>query len=147
MSVSKKNILHVGGVDDKVTEEILHAAFVPFGELKSIQVPRNFTASKQIHKCISSSINTVSDKQRGFAFIEFESDSDAADAIENMDGSELFGKIIRCTIAKAVPKLAAGKAVWSTEDWIQSNVYDDGNEEDRLRDVTLVPTRSPDEED
>ncbi len=64
-----------------------------------------------------------------------------------MDGSELFGKVIRCTIAKAVPKLAAGKVVWSTEDWIQSNVYDDGNEEERLRDVTLVPTRTPDEED
>ncbi len=47
MSVTKKNILHVGGVDDAITEEILHAAFVPFGELKSIQVPKNFTASKQ----------------------------------------------------------------------------------------------------
>lgn len=46
MSVNRKNILYVGGIDDNVTEEILHAAFIPFGELKTIQIPKNFAASK-----------------------------------------------------------------------------------------------------
>jgi RNA recognition motif-containing protein len=87
------------------------------------------------------------DKQRGFAFVEFESEEDAADALENMDGSELFGKVIRCNIAKAVPKLAAGKAVWNSEDWIQSNLQDDVGEEERVPEVTLIPSKMDDEEE
>jgi hypothetical protein len=45
-AISKKNILYVGGLDGQVTEEILHAAFIPFGELKSIQIPKDFKASE-----------------------------------------------------------------------------------------------------
>ena len=41
----KLNTLYVGGIDDSVTEEILHAAFIPFGELKSIQIPKDYQQS------------------------------------------------------------------------------------------------------
>ncbi len=43
----KANLIYVGGLDDNVSEELLHAAFIPFGEIKSVQVVRDFVASKQ----------------------------------------------------------------------------------------------------
>lgn len=53
--MEKKNIVYVGGLDDAVSEEILHAAFIPFGELKSVQIPKNYQASKpfslHVHSC------------------------------------------------------------------------------------------------
>ncbi len=42
----KKNILYVGGIDGAVTEEIIFAAFAPFGDVKSIQIPKDFVESK-----------------------------------------------------------------------------------------------------
>jgi RNA recognition motif-containing protein len=42
----KKNSLYVGGIAQQVTEEVLHAAFIPFGDIKSIQIPKDFTESK-----------------------------------------------------------------------------------------------------
>jgi len=39
-------MLYVGGLDDTVTEEFLHAAFIPFGDLKSIQIPKDYKESK-----------------------------------------------------------------------------------------------------
>lgn len=89
------------------------------------------------------------DKHRGFAFIEFESEDDARDAIDNMDGSELFGKVLRCNVAKALPKLAPGKAAWSSEEWIQSNLNDENNQnqdDEILPEVTLIPERRIDED-
>ena len=35
-------------------------------------------------------------KTRGIAFIEFEEIDDCKEAIENLDQSELFGKVIAC---------------------------------------------------
>jgi hypothetical protein len=43
-----------------------------------------------------------------------------------MDGAELYGKVIRCNIARTMPKLAPGKAIWSAEDWIH-NQLGEGN--------------------
>lgn len=34
----KKTMLYVGGLAPEVSEEVLHAAFIPFGEIKSLQV-------------------------------------------------------------------------------------------------------------
>lgn len=46
--VERKNILYVGGLDDAVSEEILHAAFIPFGDLKSIHIHREASTSTSI---------------------------------------------------------------------------------------------------
>ena len=40
-NASDKLIVYVGGLDDTVDEKILHAAFIPFGEIKSIELPRD----------------------------------------------------------------------------------------------------------
>lgn len=44
--LQRKNILYVGGLEESVTEEILLSAFIPFGEIKSIQIPKEYNLSK-----------------------------------------------------------------------------------------------------
>ena len=46
------------------------------------------------------------EKHRGFAFVQFEDRADAADAIDNMNNAELFGRVLRVNIAK--PSAAVG---------------------------------------
>lgn len=53
---------------------------------------------------------------RGFGYVEFEDPDDVKDAIDNMDQSELFGKVIKVSAAKA-PKnvnegLGSKTALW-----------------------------------
>lgn len=53
---------------------------------------------------------------RGFGYVEFEDPEDIKDAIDNMDQSELFGKVIKVSAAKA-PKnvnegLGSKTALW-----------------------------------
>jgi len=53
---------------------------------------------------------------RGFAYVEFEDPEDVKDAIDNMDQSELFGRVIKVSAAKA-PKnvnegLGSKTALW-----------------------------------
>lgn len=114
----KFNALYIGGLEESVNEETLHAAFIPFGEIKSIQIPRDYQENTH----------------RGFGFVEFDLDEDAADAIENMDGAELFGKVIRCNIARQLPKMDKGKAVWSADDWIKNSLM--GQEEGAVVETT-----------
>ena len=48
--------LFAGGLAEEVDEKILHAAFIPFGDLMDIQIPLDYET----------------EKHRGFAFVEFE---------------------------------------------------------------------------
>jgi peptidyl-prolyl isomerase E (cyclophilin E) len=59
------------------------------------------------------------DKNRGFGFVELAEEGDAQDALENMEGSELFGRTLRVTVARPMQKKNA--AVWQeAEDWFKS---------------------------
>lgn len=49
-------------------EKVLHAAFIPFGDVVDVQIPLDYET----------------EKHRGFAFVEFELAEDAAAAIDNM---------------------------------------------------------------
>eukprot|EP01035_Chromulina_nebulosa_P019841 gene19841-25790_t len=128
----RRNMLYVGGLDSLVNEEVLHAAFIPFGELKSVQVVKDFIANKS----------------RGFGFVEYDLDDDASDAIDNMDGSELFGKVIRCSIAKPPStQVQPGQAVWSAEEWIQNSLKENDNnniidDNDDIKLDSLIPKDS-----
>ena len=108
---TRKTMIYVGGLVDEVTEDILFAAFIPFGPLRSVQIPKDFKI----------------DKSRGFGFVEFESEEDCEAAIENMEGAELFGKVLRCNLAKPSAKASngQGKAVWSADEWIKQQLVDD----------------------
>ncbi|KAJ3292906.1 hypothetical protein HDU79_000933 [Rhizoclosmatium sp. JEL0117] len=115
MSEAKSsNVIHVGGLDAQVTHELLTQAFVPFGDIASIQLP----------------IDPDSNVHRGFAFVEFESANDAREAIDNMHLSELLGKVIKVTSSKQSKiKFDSSKPVWSDEHWLKEHALkteDDG---------------------
>lgn len=51
--------------------------------------------------------------------MEYGEESDARDALENMDGSELFGRVIRVNLAR--PQQKKGKAAWEeADDWYRA---------------------------
>ena len=52
-----------------------------------------------------------------------------------MDGSELFGKVIRCNLAKPLSTIERGKGLWSAEEWLseQQKLETEGDEDDDLQ--------------
>merc|ERR1712154_53900 len=97
--------IYVGGLENKVNSEILHAAFLPFGEIIHISIP----------------LDQSTKEHRGFGFIEFEDPEDAEHAIDNMDGSELYGRVLRVNISEKHGNSASGmnkdkyRSIWSAE--------------------------------
>ncbi|GAB9464308.1 hypothetical protein Gpo141_00001743 [Globisporangium polare] len=107
MDKKGKRALYVGGLDKQATEQVLYAAFVPFGPLKSVQVPMDYSTQTS----------------KGFGFVEYEDPADAKEAMENMDESELFGRTLRVSIAKPdKPKLGARKPVWAENDEAKESI-------------------------
>lgn len=116
-----KNTIYVGGLPSMVNAASLHAAFIPFGDIADISLPKpEAPSSTELH--------------RGFGYIEFEDPSDAAEAIDNMDQSELFGRVIKVSAAKpqknANEGLGSKTAVWEQEGWLAANAV---SEEDKLQ--------------
>lgn len=108
MSFTKENkrLLYVGGLAEEVDEKILHAAFVPFGDLVDVNLPIDFQTQKH----------------RGFAFVEFESAEDAADAVDNMNDAEIYGRTIRVNIAKPNKlKESSARAIWADDEWLKKH--------------------------
>ncbi|RUS33323.1 peptidyl-prolyl cis-trans isomerase E [Jimgerdemannia flammicorona] len=130
-NTDNKTTIYVGGIDQQVNEEILHAAFVPFGDVISVQLPPDPASHNQ---------------HRGFGFIEFETAEDTSAAIDNMDQSELYGKVIKVNLARPTrissnsnraawlsttnegkhvsttvhsPRLSLKHPVWSEDAWLQ----------------------------
>lgn len=98
-----KATLYVGGLDNAVTSATLHAAFIPFGEIVDISLPKPELPSS-------------TDPHRGFGYVEFELPEDAKEAIDNMDQSELYGRVIKVAAAKpqkeANEGLGSKTAIW-----------------------------------
>lgn len=98
-----KATVYVGGLSQLATERHVRDAFIPFGDIVEVQVPKNETPNS-------------TDPHRGFAYVEFEDSADAKEAIDNMDQSEFFGRVLKCSQAKA-PKsadegLGSKTAIW-----------------------------------
>ncbi|XP_021637004.2 uncharacterized protein LOC110632935 isoform X2 [Hevea brasiliensis] len=70
----QKNTLYVGGLAEEVNESILHAAFIPFGDIKDVKTP----------------LDQATQKHRSFGFVTFLEKEDASAAMDNMDGAELY---------------------------------------------------------
>lgn len=98
-----KATLYVGGLASMVTSENLHAAFLPFGEIVDVSIPKPDAPNS-------------TESHRGFGYVEFEDPADAKEAIENMDQAELFGKVIRVSMSKpqknASEGLGSKTAIW-----------------------------------
>jgi RNA recognition motif-containing protein len=98
-----KSTVYIGGLALEVTSATLHDAFIPFGEIADISLPKPELASNK-------------DPHRGFGYVEFEAEEDAREAIDNMDQSELYGRVIKVAPAKptkdANEGLGSRTAVW-----------------------------------
>ncbi|KAI1341946.1 RNA recognition domain-containing protein [Xylariaceae sp. FL0016] len=115
-----KATVYVGGLGSMVTTGSLHDAFIPFGEIADISLPKNDALN-------------ATEPHRGFAYVEYEDVDDAREAIDNMDQSEFFGRVLKVSAAKA-PKsaeegLGSKTALWQQEGWLAENAV---SEEDRL---------------
>ena len=98
---------HQGGLDDNVDQNVLYAAFIPFGELVDIVIPpdtanRTLCSAAEVLGCDAFLTAASAQRHKGFAFVEYELSEDAAAAMENMNNSELFGRTIKCNIAKSI---------------------------------------------
>ena len=98
--------LYVGGLDENVTQALLQAAFIPFGELLEVQLP----------------LDVATGKARGFGFVQFSEESDAADALANMHHAELCGRVIKVNAAKPMKT----KSVWADADEWYARLKADG---------------------
>ncbi|KAM4059926.1 RNA recognition motif domain-containing protein [Hirsutella rhossiliensis] len=110
-----KATVFVGGLSQTVTSSHVLDAFIPFGEIVDVQLPK-------------STARDSTDSHRGFAYVEFEQSADAEEAIDNMDQSEFFGRILKVSQAKA-PKsadegLGSKKAIWEQEGWLAEHAGD-----------------------
>lgn len=98
-----KATVYVGGLDNAVNERILAEAFLPFGEIVEVSLPKPEVPSSP-------------DPHRGFGYVEFEVPGDAKEAIDNMDQSELFGRVIKVAAAKPQKEsnegLGSKTAIW-----------------------------------
>lgn len=61
-------------MDEKITTEVLYSAFIPFGEVRNVQIP----------------VDPKTGKIRGFGFVEFAEIDDAQEAKENMNSMVIF---------------------------------------------------------
>lgn len=103
-SSTNKRLLYVGGLAEDVDEKVLHAAFIPFGDLIEVQMPLDFET--QAH--------------RGFGFVEFETNEDAKAALDNMHNAELFGRTIKVNIAKPMAARESNmKPIWAEESYLK----------------------------
>ncbi len=98
-----KATVYVGGLAPQVANANVVDAFIPFGEIVEVKMPKpDSSNSGETHK--------------GFAYVEYEDSADAAEAIDNMDQAEFFGRTLKVSQAKA-PKsaqegLGSKTAVW-----------------------------------
>ncbi|CEM19013.1 unnamed protein product [Vitrella brassicaformis CCMP3155] len=109
--------LYVGGLDTTVTRDALHAAFIPFGEIRNIEMP----------------LDMKSGNHRGFGFVEFEDEGDALEAIDNMNESELYGKVITVNKSRAPQNAKTGRAtrpVWADDIFYRKRMAEGGMEVD-----------------
>src|SRR5216684_2262184 len=82
----------VGNLDFNTTRDEVEALFAQVGTLRDV-----FLATDR-----------ESGRPRGFAFVEFESDEDAAKAIEKFNGHDLGGRALRVNAAEDRPPRAGG---------------------------------------
>ncbi|KAF6231263.1 hypothetical protein HO173_010595 [Letharia columbiana] len=115
-----KSTIYVAGLDNAVNDKILADVFLPFGEILEVTIPK-------------SELPSSTDPHRGFGYVEFEILGDAKEAIDNMDQSELFGRVIKVAAAKPQKDsnegLGSKTAVWESEGYLAKHAV---SEEDRI---------------
>lgn len=80
--------IFVGNLDYNTTKEEVQTLFAQVGELRDVFLP----------------VDRETGRKRGFAFVEFSSDDDAAKAIERFNGYQLGGRALRVNAAENRPR-------------------------------------------
>ncbi|MDJ0737457.1 MAG: RNA-binding protein [Nostocaceae cyanobacterium] len=78
--------IYVGNLSYQVTEEELKKVFEEYGQVNRTQVP----------------VDRQTGRSRGFGFVEMETETEEANAIEQLDGAEWMGRDIK--VNKARPR-------------------------------------------
>ena len=78
--------IYVGNLSYQVTQEALKEVFAEYGAVKNVVLP----------------IDRESGRARGFGFVELEEPGDEQQAIEELDGAEWMGRVLK--VNKAKPK-------------------------------------------
>ena len=116
-----------------MTDDILRAAFLPFGEVTDVNLPLDTSSRARLPARTAGESATqtwqrwqshrapahaprlaAAEKHRGFAFVQFEDRHDAADAIDNMNNAELFGRVLRVNVAKPSAAVGGHRPVWES---------------------------------
>ena len=113
--LQSRRSIYVGGLAEGVSPMTVRAAFIPFGPIKSVDIPMDYAKGKN----------------KGFAFIEFHDADDATEAIYNMDGAELLGKVLNVCLAQPnqVVSINPSKAVWSSDEWYMQQQQQEGQQQ------------------
>lgn len=104
-AIQNKTLIYIGGIGQEITSELIHAAFIPFGDILEVQIPLD-----------------NSNIPRGFAFVNYEDRNYAKDAIDNMHLSEINGKVLKVSIARPTKlnESSSHRAIWDEDDWLKN---------------------------
>src|SRR5712692_3161026 len=91
----------VGNLDFNTTRAEVQTLFAQIGEIKDVFLP----------------MDRESGRKRGFAFVEFASDDDAAKAIEKFNGYELGGRALRVNAAEDRPRSSGPRQSYGGGDY------------------------------
>ena len=82
----------VGNLDFNTTRDEVQSVFSQVGNVRDVFLPNDRETGRP----------------RGFAFVEYENDEDAAKAIEKFNGYELSGRALRVNAAEDRPRRSGG---------------------------------------
>mmetsp|Transcript_83534 Transcript_83534/g.217529 ORF Transcript_83534/g.217529 Transcript_83534/m.217529 type:complete len:118 (+) Transcript_83534:107-460(+) len=100
-----KRTVYVGGLAEQVDKKVLEAAFLPFGDLRSVEIP----------------VDMKSGAHRGFGFVEFMEVEDAE--------AELYGRTLRVNLARAAnnkPSTESNRPIWADDFFYRKKLQDEG---------------------
>ena len=97
--------IYIGGLTESITTDALRISFIPYGPIKTIDIPVDFKTGKT----------------KGFAFLEYVSLEDAKEAVFNMDGSELQNRTLNVKISDAKLSHKKNDAIWTSDEWLKDN--------------------------
>lgn len=86
--------LYVGNLNYRTTEDTLGDIFSEYGDVVEVTIIEG----------------------KGFGFVEFESEEDAKEAIENLNGEEVDGRRIRVDVARSRPQRSGGGGFRGNDD-------------------------------
>ena len=76
--------IYVGNLTYGMTEDSLRELFAPFGEVTSVKIIKD----------------RLTDRSRGFGFVEMENKDEAESAIQKIDGNEVEGRNMKVNLAR-----------------------------------------------